>query len=218
MTSHRITLLVGAVLFGIAGSAQAAGDITIVRDLASRVGPVIGSAQACRDIGRPRIQTIVDKFSPGDPGSLVERGGAFRPHAGVRSQRGRRTHRRDLGQDGLHPGRPPARRSRTLDLRTEPLQRHRPVARRRRDRSERGNRADGHCPGRAAAARHRRKGNPLRHRSALLRLRQRAGPPDEARNRNRLQPGQRCRRRRRPDAQTVRRRRRLRARRAPPTP
>jgi hypothetical protein len=32
MTSHRILLLVGAVLFGIAGSAQAAGDITIVRD------------------------------------------------------------------------------------------------------------------------------------------------------------------------------------------
>ena len=63
MTSHRIALLVGAVLFGIAGSAQAAGDITIVRDLASRVGPVIGSAQACRDIARPRIQTIVDKFS-----------------------------------------------------------------------------------------------------------------------------------------------------------
>ena len=63
MTSHRITLLVGAMIFGIAGSAQAAGDITIVRDLASRVGPVIGSAQACRDIGRPRIQSIVDKFS-----------------------------------------------------------------------------------------------------------------------------------------------------------
>src|ERR1044072_2157969 len=63
MTSHRITLLVGAVLFGIAGGAQAAGDITIVRDLASRVGPVIGSAQACRDIARPRIQTLVDKFS-----------------------------------------------------------------------------------------------------------------------------------------------------------
>src|SRR6478735_7037710 len=63
MTSYHNILLVGAVLFGIAGSAQAAGDITIVRDLASRVGPVIGSAQACRDIGRPRIQSIVDKFS-----------------------------------------------------------------------------------------------------------------------------------------------------------
>ena len=63
MTSHRIVLLVGAVLFGMTGSASAAGDIAIVRDLASRVGPVIGSAQACRDIARPRIQTIVDKFS-----------------------------------------------------------------------------------------------------------------------------------------------------------
>jgi branched-chain amino acid transport system substrate-binding protein len=63
MTSLRVTLLVGAMLFGIAGSAQAAGDITIVRDLAGRVGPVIGSAQACRDIARPRIQSIVDKFS-----------------------------------------------------------------------------------------------------------------------------------------------------------
>src|SRR5947208_5319598 len=63
MTSHRIALLVGAMLFGIAGSAQAAGDITIVRDLASRVGPVIGSAQACRDIARTRSQTIIDKFS-----------------------------------------------------------------------------------------------------------------------------------------------------------
>src|ERR1044072_8394788 len=65
MTSHRITLLVGAVLFGIAGGAQAAGDITIVRHLASRVGPVIGSAQACRDIARPRVQNIVDKFTQG---------------------------------------------------------------------------------------------------------------------------------------------------------
>ena len=63
MTSPRIALLAGALFFGLAGSASAAGDIAIVRDLAGRVGPVIGSAQACRDIARPRIQTIVDKFS-----------------------------------------------------------------------------------------------------------------------------------------------------------
>jgi hypothetical protein len=87
MTPHRIILLVGAMLFGIAGSAQAAGDITIVRDLASRVGPVIGSAQACRDIARPRIQTIIDKFSQVIREGLVERGGAFRPHPDVRSHR-----------------------------------------------------------------------------------------------------------------------------------
>ena len=63
MTSYRIALLAGALLFGMADGARAAGEINIVRDLAGRVGPVIGSAQACRDIGRPRIQAIVDKFS-----------------------------------------------------------------------------------------------------------------------------------------------------------
>ena len=138
MTSYRITLLVGAVLFGIAGSAQAAGDITIVRDLASRVGPVIGSAQACRDIGASPHPVHCRQIFAGDPGSLVERGGAFRPHPDLRSHRGRRTRRRDLGQDRLHPGRPSACRSRTLDLRTEPLQRHRPVACRRCDRRQCG--------------------------------------------------------------------------------
>ena len=40
MTSHRITLLVGAVLARHRRRRQAAGDITIVRDLAGRVGPV----------------------------------------------------------------------------------------------------------------------------------------------------------------------------------
>jgi branched-chain amino acid transport system substrate-binding protein len=35
----------------------------VVRDLAGRVGPMVGSALACRDIARPRIQVIVDKFT-----------------------------------------------------------------------------------------------------------------------------------------------------------
>jgi branched-chain amino acid transport system substrate-binding protein len=49
----------------LAGAANAApGDKTdIVRDLAGRIGPIIGSALSCRDIARPRIQLIVDKFS-----------------------------------------------------------------------------------------------------------------------------------------------------------
>jgi len=51
----------GALLAG-AGDA-AAGDKDVVRNLASRVGPIIGSALACRDIARPRIQVIVDKFT-----------------------------------------------------------------------------------------------------------------------------------------------------------
>src|ERR1700732_2007322 len=55
-------LLVSALL---AGAAQAApGDKKeVVRDLAGRVGPMVGSALACRDIARPRIQVIVDKFA-----------------------------------------------------------------------------------------------------------------------------------------------------------
>ena len=61
MTSRWIALLVGAVLLG--SRARAPGNTDIVRDLAGRVGPVIGSALACRDIARPRIQAIVDKFS-----------------------------------------------------------------------------------------------------------------------------------------------------------
>ncbi len=54
------------VVFGalLAGGSAAAGDKTdVVRDLAGRVGPIVGSALACRDIARPRIQVIVDKFT-----------------------------------------------------------------------------------------------------------------------------------------------------------
>src|SRR5437868_2814743 len=53
--------LLGALL---AGSATAAtGDnANVVRDLAGRVGPIIGSASACPDIARPRVQFIADKF------------------------------------------------------------------------------------------------------------------------------------------------------------
>jgi len=54
-------IMVGAALISTANAAP--GDnTTIVRDLAGRVGPIIGSALACRDIGRSRVQTIADKF------------------------------------------------------------------------------------------------------------------------------------------------------------
>src|SRR6266852_8657182 len=59
--SFRLSVfLVGALLASV-GSA-AGGSIEVVRDLAARVGPVIGSAQVCRDIDRTRVQVIVDKF------------------------------------------------------------------------------------------------------------------------------------------------------------
>jgi ABC-type branched-subunit amino acid transport system substrate-binding protein len=62
MTTRFSLFLFSALLAGTAGAA--AGDKTdVVRDLAGRVGPIVGSASACRDIARPRIQVITDKFA-----------------------------------------------------------------------------------------------------------------------------------------------------------
>jgi branched-chain amino acid transport system substrate-binding protein len=62
MTLRWMMVLSGALLVGT-GSVSAGDKTYIVRDLAGRVGPIIGSALACRDIARPRIQIIVDKFT-----------------------------------------------------------------------------------------------------------------------------------------------------------
>jgi ABC-type branched-subunit amino acid transport system substrate-binding protein len=56
-----MTVLVSVLLAGAASAAP--GNTDVVRDLAGRVGPIIGSSLACTDIARPRIQAIVDKFS-----------------------------------------------------------------------------------------------------------------------------------------------------------
>jgi ABC-type branched-subunit amino acid transport system substrate-binding protein len=62
MTVRLTMFLLSALLAGTASTV--AGDKTdVVRDLAARVGPIIGSASACRDIARPRIQVIADKFT-----------------------------------------------------------------------------------------------------------------------------------------------------------
>jgi branched-chain amino acid transport system substrate-binding protein len=54
-------LLCGTLLASNAGAAP--GDnLTVVRDLAGAVGPIIGSALACPNITRPRVQLIIDKF------------------------------------------------------------------------------------------------------------------------------------------------------------
>jgi branched-chain amino acid transport system substrate-binding protein len=61
MTRRWMTILFSALLASTAG---AAGNNTdVVRDLAGRVGPVVGSALACGDIARPRIRVTVDKFA-----------------------------------------------------------------------------------------------------------------------------------------------------------
>jgi ABC-type branched-subunit amino acid transport system substrate-binding protein len=57
-----LTCVIGALLVGPTG-ATPGEKIGVVRDLAARVGPVIGSALACKEIARPRIKAVVDKFA-----------------------------------------------------------------------------------------------------------------------------------------------------------
>jgi branched-chain amino acid transport system substrate-binding protein len=63
MTSRWMTIFYSVLLAGASVQAQAAGRADVVRDLAGRVGPIIGSASACLDIARPRIDSIVEKFT-----------------------------------------------------------------------------------------------------------------------------------------------------------
>src|ERR1700738_75988 len=62
MTTRWMMVVFGVLLAG-GGDAAAGNNMDIVRDLAGRVGPIVGSAWACRDIARTRIQVIVDKFA-----------------------------------------------------------------------------------------------------------------------------------------------------------
>jgi len=55
-------LVLGVLLFSSAADAAPGDSLGVVRDLGSRVGPIIGSALACRDIARPRVQVIIEKF------------------------------------------------------------------------------------------------------------------------------------------------------------
>jgi branched-chain amino acid transport system substrate-binding protein len=55
----RFAIALAGLLCANAATA-ATGDV--VRDLAGRVGPIIGAALACPDIAQTRIQTIADKF------------------------------------------------------------------------------------------------------------------------------------------------------------
>ncbi|MGA7804781.1 ABC transporter substrate-binding protein [Bradyrhizobium sp.] len=60
LNSRWTPVLFGALLAGT-GTASA-DDLSVVRDLASRVGPIVGSAQACPNVAPSRVQLIVDKF------------------------------------------------------------------------------------------------------------------------------------------------------------
>ena len=62
MTTRWTIFVLSGLLAGATG-ASASDRTDVVRDLASRVGPIVGSALACQDITRPRIQVIIDKFA-----------------------------------------------------------------------------------------------------------------------------------------------------------
>jgi ABC-type branched-subunit amino acid transport system substrate-binding protein len=55
-------MIAASVSLATAAGAAPGDNASVVRDLAGRVGPIIGSALACRDIARPRVQFIADKF------------------------------------------------------------------------------------------------------------------------------------------------------------
>jgi branched-chain amino acid transport system substrate-binding protein len=59
--SIRLSVFLVAAL--LTSHASAAGtNVDVVRDLSSRIGPIIGSAQVCRNVERSRVQVIADKF------------------------------------------------------------------------------------------------------------------------------------------------------------
>ncbi|MGA7809071.1 MAG: ABC transporter substrate-binding protein, partial [Bradyrhizobium sp.] len=62
LKSSRWAIVVFGALLATGASPASADNLSVVRDLASRVGPIIGSALACQNIARPRVQVIVDKF------------------------------------------------------------------------------------------------------------------------------------------------------------
>ncbi|CCD93477.1 putative ABC-type branched-chain amino acid transport system, periplasmic component [Bradyrhizobium sp. ORS 375] len=62
MTVRWCALLLGICSILPTSSAFAISP-DVVRDLASRVGPVVGQAATCREIAQGRVQTIIDQFS-----------------------------------------------------------------------------------------------------------------------------------------------------------
>jgi ABC-type branched-subunit amino acid transport system substrate-binding protein len=54
--------LCGFLLASSAASAAPGDNVNVVRDLAGRVGPILGAALACPDIAQSRIQMVADKF------------------------------------------------------------------------------------------------------------------------------------------------------------
>ncbi|MGA7806394.1 ABC transporter substrate-binding protein [Bradyrhizobium sp.] len=55
-------VIISGIVLASSASTALGDNLSVVHDLARRVGPIIGSALACQNIARPRVQVIVDKF------------------------------------------------------------------------------------------------------------------------------------------------------------
>ena len=58
----RWAFILCGTLLAHSASAAPGDNLNLVRDLAGRVGPIIGSALACPNVAVPRVQVIIDKF------------------------------------------------------------------------------------------------------------------------------------------------------------
>jgi len=61
-SNPRWAIILCGTLLANSASAAPGDNLNVVRDLAGRIGPIIGSALACPNIGRSRVQVIIDKF------------------------------------------------------------------------------------------------------------------------------------------------------------
>ena len=206
----RWTAFLVSAFLTTAAEAAPGDKADLVRDLAGRVGPVIGSALACPEIARPRVQSIVEKFA-----SVIREASANEAQRSDLAQLfdrsvadGRATV--TVGQDGLPAGGPPARRSRTVPQPVgSSIQSGAGPGRGPRTGVRRYANRNG--PGRNCGSRRHRPRNPVWNHGGLYRSGKGTRPPDETRHRDGFQPGQRRRRCGRANAPDHRRRRRQRA-------
>ena len=64
LTPRQVAIVCGlsGALFANSANAAPGDNLSVVRDLASRVGPIIGSALGCQNISESRLQTIINRF------------------------------------------------------------------------------------------------------------------------------------------------------------
>jgi ABC-type branched-subunit amino acid transport system substrate-binding protein len=60
--ARAVIALCAALVAGPVMAAAPGDNVGVVRDLASRIGPILGSALACQDSPQTRIQAVADKF------------------------------------------------------------------------------------------------------------------------------------------------------------